>query len=225
MEEKVRKLRIHAQTRPPPMIVRREGVNGAKNPPLTREEAREVYERFSNHKLNGDISNWVAKSQDALKQRVLLAELTTPPSLPQSNTAPSPATPPFAAPAAVPAAVPAAADKNSKRADKAKGKGKGKAKEAQDVAQNATPLDPRVEIKIEKLAGGLDAMRDSFRRVHAKTEQDLLLLRLLTQEEKLDAEEVWAAHDDLERTAFVTGKINSRNLCVLLFFLRPVVGC
>ncbi|KAI0702373.1 hypothetical protein C8T65DRAFT_787310 [Cerioporus squamosus] len=192
MEEKVRTvyMHMHAQTRPPPKIVYREGGNGPKNPEMTPEEMLEFYGRYADQKMSSDNSSWVANTQDMLKQRELLADLTTPPSRPQSGR-----------------------------------KGKGKAKNAQPPTDHATPLDPRVEVKIEKLAEGLEAMREAFQRVHAKTEQDLVHLRMLSQKEKTANEEIWAAHNYVEHDAFAVGKINNRSLPRIQAYDRWATKC
>ncbi|RPD53101.1 hypothetical protein L226DRAFT_540809 [Lentinus tigrinus ALCF2SS1-7] len=203
LKDKVCSLRAQSQSqmRPPPKIVQPRGGNGQKNPKMTPEETKEFYERYGEHRQSQETATCVTNSQDALKKRVQLAELITPPSRSQADVD---ADDDAAAPAPCPA--PAPADKKKKRADKGKSKSKGKAKAAEPPASPAAPIDPRVEVKIEKLVEGLDAMREAFQRVHAKTERDLMHLRVLTQKEKTATEEIWKAHDEAELFAFRAGK-------------------
>ena len=195
MEYKVRQIHMRSQIRPPPKIVRLEDPNGPKKPPLTREQAGKFSQRSKAHNANLDTSARITHVRNMLGQRDKLIDLTSPTPGDKSDAAPTPA--------------PDTADERTTQveAGKGKGKGKGKAKEAEPPALPTEPIDPQVEVKIEKLAESLDAMREAFQRVHAKTEQDIVHLRVVNQKEQLSTSEIWKAHDNAEYHAIAAGRI------------------
>ncbi|KAI0739397.1 hypothetical protein C8Q80DRAFT_1198467 [Daedaleopsis nitida] len=184
-------------SRPPPRIIRSQRGPGSKNPELTAEDAHTAKTRHADRMFNMQREDHIAESGKILRDEARFAELLVPPT-------PQP-----------PASADNDADKKKKKkkgkgAAKGKGKGKGKGKQRADPepeARTSTPLDPRVAVKVEKLADGLVAMRSALQRVQDMEFQNLKHLRTLAAHEQRHCGENWEIHDIVESKAHRARKI------------------
>ncbi|KAI0755688.1 hypothetical protein C8Q74DRAFT_319308 [Fomes fomentarius] len=139
--------------------------------------------RFTNHHMDLCTFNTVESTNNTLTENAQLNELLKPPSLPQQ--------PP--------------AEKGRKRGEKEKSTRKGKGKEKEKEKKQRV-LEPRVDVKLEKLADSLVAMREVMMRASMKTEEEVMHMRHVQAHDKRRTEELWAFHDQVERLAFSGGK-------------------
>ncbi|PIL34437.1 hypothetical protein GSI_03213 [Ganoderma sinense ZZ0214-1] len=78
---------------------------------------------------------------------------------------------------------------------KSSGKGKGKG------IDKGPLFEPHVRVKVEKLAQGLETMRETFMRVEAKTDREFENLRFQIAGATKDTTEFWRLHDDMSNKA------------------------
>lgn len=181
LEKKVNLLHASGASwaQPPPKIIRPVGRRGLKNPPMSARERAVHRDRFTDHHMDLCTFNTVESTNNMLTENAQLNELLTPPSLPQQ--------PP--------------AEKARTRGGKEKSTRKGKGKE-----KKKRVLEPRVDVKLEKLADSLVAMREIMMRASMKTEEEVMRMRHVQAHDKRRTEELWAFHDQVERLTFSRGK-------------------
>ena len=100
------------------------------------------------------------------------------------------------------------------RPSKSSGNLKGKVTEAKSAT--GPPFEPHVRVKVHKLTDGLEAIRETFQRVQAKTEREFEKMRFLSAAAAQDAKEFWRMHDELSnRSALENGEWVKHMKCVI----------
>ena len=87
------------------------------------------------------------------------------------------------------------------------GKGKGVDRSDRPGREDADkPLESHVVVKINKLAEGMDKMRETFRRVQMKTEREFEYVRFRSAEAAQNASEYWQVYNQTQSMAYTVGR-------------------